>query len=241
MNRKLLLLNLLLIAAVAWAVVALRRDWRAARAREAGTLNQSIRPLPPPRFSPLPLEQPVLPTGYAAIAQKDLFDRSRNPDVPIEPPPPPPPKPPMPALPVFHGLMNIGPDGPTAIMSINATAPHKAVHPGEQIGQFKLVSVNSSEVVLEWNGETVRKTPEELANRQLVVAQQESAAARTEAPVQAAAPPPPQATGPGEATNFGFRMCSVNDGHAEGDVVDGYRKVVHTSPFGKSCTYDPVK
>jgi hypothetical protein len=240
MNRKLLLLNLLLIAAVVWAVYALRRDWRSSRQREEAKLNRPIRQLPPPRVSPLPLEQPVLPSGYAAIAQKDLFDRSRNPDVPIEPPPPPPPKPPMPALPVFHGLMNIGADGPTAILSINTTAPHKAVHPGEPIGQFKLLSVNSSEVVLEWNGETIRKTPEELANRQPVTVQQDSGP-RTEAPAQAAAPPPPQATGPGETTNFGFRMCSLSDGHAEGDVVDGYRKVVHNGPFGKSCTYDPVK
>ncbi len=240
MNRKLLFLNLLLLAAVVWAVVTLRRDWRMARAREAATLNRSIRPLPPPKFAPLPAEQPVMPSGYLDIAQKLLFDKSRNPEVPVEPPPPPPPKPPMPSLPVFHGLMNIGDSGVTAIMSVNATAPHKAIHPGETIGQFKLVDVNSEVVVLEWNGETIRKSTEELANRQAIAIQQD-AAPRTDAPPAQAAPPPAAASGPGEATNFGFRVCSINDGHAEGDVVDGYRKVVHNGPFGKSCTYDPVK
>jgi len=240
MNRKLLLLNLILVASVAWAVVTLRTDWRAAKQRESATLNQTVKPVVVPKLTPAPLEPPVRVSGYLDIAQKLLLHPSRNPDVPIEPPPPPPPKPPMPALPVFHGLMNLG-EGPTAILSVNATAPHQAIHPGEPIGQFKLVDVNSNAVVLEWNGEVIRKTPEELANRQAIAAPQETAARTDNAPPQPAAPPPPQASGPGETTNFGFRTCSMNDGHNEGDVVEGYRKVVHNGPFGKSCTYDPAK
>jgi hypothetical protein len=242
MNRRLLLLNAVLAAGVVWAGVQLRREYLDSKAREAAMLNKPVRQLPAPRYTPRPVEQPVLPSGYLDVARNLLFDKSRNPDVPIEPPPPPPPKPPMPALPVFHGIMNIGADGPTAIMSVNATAPHQAIHAGETIGQFKLVELSSEMLALEWNGEIVRKRPEELSNRTLIAVQQEAAPQRTEAPAAAAAAPAqPQQSGPGEVTNFGFKTCSMNDGHAEGEVVDGFRKVVHTTgPFGKSCTYDPV-
>jgi hypothetical protein len=62
---------------------------------------------------------------------------------------------------------------------------------------------------------------------------------RPAAPPAAAAPPPqPVKPGPGAETAFGNRICNMADGVAEGAVVDGYRKVVHTTPFGKSCTYD---
>ncbi len=236
MNRKLLILDALLVAAVVYTGFQLRNQWRAERSREAATLNRRPRPGKPPEFAPLPTEPPVLATGYANIAQKMLFDKSRDPNVVIEVQPPPP-KPPMPALPVFHGVMNLG-DGPIAILSVNKDAAHEAVRPGGQIGQFKLLSVNSEEMTLEWQGETVRKNVNELSAR---AAEPTAPApeARTEAPAPAA-PPPPVKSGPGESTAFGFKTCTVNDGHPEGAVVEGYKKVMHQTPFGTSCTYEPV-
>ncbi len=81
----------------------------------------------------------------------------------VEVPPPPPPKP-MPPLPVYHGMMNIG-DGPAAILSVNATSPQMEIHPGETIGPFKLVDVNTQEIALEWDGKVIRKTVDEILDR----------------------------------------------------------------------------
>ncbi len=241
MNRKLLVLNIVLVGAIVYAGVQLRHEWQAARAREMAKLHRPLPTTKTPAYSPLPPDAPVMASGYANIADKMLFDKSRNPTVVIEVPPPPP-KPPMPALPVYHGMMNIGSEGPMAILSVNANSAHQAVHPGERIGQFKLVDVNSEEMTLEWEGEVIRKRVDELSNRLTAAAAQPAAdAGRTETvPPPPAAPPPAAKSGPGETTQFGFKTCSVNDGQAEGAVVDGYKKVMHATPFGQSCTWEPV-
>ncbi len=239
MNRKLLLLDVVLVAVVIYAGLRLRDEWRAARARQAATLKRTAKPLQPPAFAPLAPESPVLATEYANIAQKTLFDKSRNPDVPVEIPAPPP-KPPMPPLPVYHGIMNLG-GPPVAILSVTATSAHQAVHPGETIGQFKLLDVNSVEMTLEWNGEVVRKRVDELSARMNPQPQPAAEPARTETAAPAPPPPAPAAkAGPGDTTQFGFKTCSVNDGQADGAVQDGYRKVMHSTPFGQSCTWEPV-
>jgi hypothetical protein len=231
-------MNLVLVASVAYAGWQLRQAWLAAKAREAAELSRRIKPVPPPPFTPLPAAAEVTPTGYANIAQQMLFDRSRNPNVVIEvPQPPPPPPKPMPALPIYHGQMNIG-DGPIAILSVTATTPHQAIHPGEEIGQFKLVDVNTDEIAFEWDGKTVRKKVDELIDRR--VQQDVVVAARTE---QLAAPEVPVAKaplGPGEDTGRGPRICQPNDSMPAGAVVDGYRKVIAPTPFGESCRWDPV-
>jgi hypothetical protein len=239
-SRKLLLLDVVLVAIVAFAGFQLRAEWRAAKAREAARLNVTVPPVPPPAITPLPMAPPVLPAGYADIAQKDLFDRSRNPNVVVEvaaPPPPPPPPP----LPVYHGMMNLGPGGPLAIFSVNAGSPHQAVHPGEQIAQYKLLEVTGDGFTLEWNGQKFHKTAEELANRAAPPAAVDAADGRTAAPPPPTAAPPPTLKGPGEDTGRGFKICAMNDGQADGAVVDGYRKVVYTTPFGQACRYEPVR
>ncbi|HEY2015271.1 MAG TPA: hypothetical protein VGH38_17295 [Bryobacteraceae bacterium] len=236
MNRKLWILNVVLVAIAVFAGFQLRKEWRAAKAREAATLKVPLRTLPVSKYDPLPAAAPVTPSGYADIAQKMLFDKSRNPTVVVELPPEPPPKP-VPPLPVYHGLMNIG--GMMAILSVSKDSPHQAIHLGEPIGQFKLLDVNSEEMTLEWEGQTIRKKLDELAAPP--APPEPAAAARYEAPAAAAPapPPPPVKSGPGEATQFGFKVCAVNDGNAEGTVIEGYKKIMHATPFGQSCTRDP--
>jgi hypothetical protein len=139
-------------------------------------------------------------------------------------------------------MMDIGGDGPTLFFSVGPAAPHQAIHVGEMIGQFKLLAVNSEEITFEWDGKEVRKTMEELSRQGKEAPAQEAVVAdgRGAAPA-AATPPPPARSGPGEDTGRGFRACSANDGVAEGTVVDGYRKVMYTTPFGQACRYEPVK
>ena len=238
MKRKVLLLNAVLLVLLTYAGWQLRQAWLAARAREAAELNRKVPRAAPPPFTPLPAAAPVAAGGYAEIATQMLFDKSRNPNVVVEvpaPAPAPPPKP-MPPLPVYHGQMNLG-SGPEAILSQTAAGAHEAIRPGEKIGQFKLLDVNSDEIAFEWDGNTVRRKVDTLIDRGAAPAVA-STAGRTEQP--AATPVVRTPLGPGEDTGRGPKVCQPNDSNPAGAVVDGYRKVIAPTPFGDSCRWDPV-
>jgi hypothetical protein len=237
LNRKLVLLNLVLAAVAVYAGVQWRNQWKAAKAREAAMLHKSVKPTPPVKFDALPVSPPVLAAGYKEIAEKMLFDRERNSNVPIELPPPAPPPPPMPALPRYHGTLNLG-DGLSTILSESPASAHQEIKPGQKIGQFTLVDVNTVQITFEWNGEMVRRRLDELTDRTVL----SSANADSRTP---SAPPPPvaqakQPTGPGESTPFGFKICTPNDSTPDGAVVGGFRKVSIPTPFGNACRWDPV-
>jgi hypothetical protein len=240
MNRKLLLLNLALAGLLVYAGAQFRTRWREARAHHQQVLQKKPQTLPPPPVSPLPAQPPVLAAGYNDIAQKMLFDKSRNPNVPVELPPPPPPPPPMPALPVYHGAMSLPGEPPIAIMSTTASGAHEAIHPGEKIGQFKLLSVNTEELVLEWNNQQVRKRLDELMDKNAAAAAA-PAVERTAQPAAAPEPVQQKAVGPvGEVSQFNTRACAQNDSYPAGAVVDGWRKVITQTAFGPHCRWDPV-
>ena len=236
MKRRIVILNLVLAGAVVFAGLQLRNQWQAARAREAATLRRpAAKPAPAPPYYPLPGTEPVLAAGYKDIAQKMLFDPSRNSTIVVEVQAPPPPKP-MPALPRYHGQMNLG--GITALLSDTSNSPQKSVKPGEAIGEFKLVDVNTQELVFEWEGQQVHKRLDELADRGGPPSNGQPAPAGPAPP-----PPPPVAktpTGPGEATPQGYKTCNPNDSTPDGAVVDGFRKVSLATPFGSACRWDPI-
>jgi hypothetical protein len=240
MNRKLWLLNFLLLALAVLAGWQLRNRWVADKARAAAELHRRIAPIPGPPFTAAPVPPAVLPAGYADIAQKDLFDRSRNPEVIVEKPPVPPP-PPVPPLPVYHGSMNFG-DGPMAIMSVNAAAPQQATRPGEMIGQFKLIDITREDLTLEWDGQTIRKPLDEIANHSAAPQADAASAGRTETPAPAvqARVELPSAKGPGGDAMNGSKLCITNDTTPFGTVQNGLRKTEIATPFGKTCLWDPV-
>ena len=241
MNRKLAILNAVLALVVIYGGVQLRREYQAAKAREAALRAVRISPAPTPPWGPLPNDAPVLPSGYKDVAMKNLFHPSRDPNVPVELPPPPPPPPPMPALPGYHGQMNLG-DGPMALLVEKPGMAEKAVKPGDTIGQFRLVDVNTSEITFAWtfNGELARRSLREVTDSTA-----QAAAGPDARPSPAAsAPPPPvikSAIGPGELTGQGTKTCDPNDSTPAGTVVGGFRKTVGRTPFGSFCVWDPVK
>jgi len=239
MNRKLWLLNILLLALAVFAGWQLRNRWQANKARAAAELGVHVPPIPGPPFTAAPVPPAALPAGYVAIAQKDLFDRSRNPDVIVEKPPAPPPVP-VPPLPVYHGSMDLG-DGPEAILSVNAGAPQQATRPGEMIGPFKLVDITRQDLTLEWDGQLIRKELDEITHRG-GAPQEAGAVGRTEAPapVVQAQTELPRAKGPGGEALNGSRICQPNDTTPFGAVQDGLRKTEIATPFGKTCLWDPV-
>ncbi len=237
MKKKLLLLNLVLLALVAVLGERVRQRWLEARKREAAVLGRPVKQLPPPPYSALPPVKPVAAAEYVEVAQQMLFSADRNPTVIVEVAPPPP----MPKLPVYYGLINLG-NGPFAIMSAKPGEEHKEVRFGESIGEFKLVSIGRGQIVLEWRGEKVTRKIEELIER---------------APTEASAPPPPapapqpkpvanlvapeKKTGPGIDVGAGHRACQPGDTSPAGTIMDGYRKVERDSPFGKMCQWELVK
>jgi hypothetical protein len=239
-NRKLILLNLVLAGVVVFAGVKLRGQYKAEKAREAALRNAQVKPVPPLPFTPLANDPPVMPTGYKDVAMNTLFHPSRNPNEPIEQPPPPPPPPPMPDLPRYHGQMNIG-DGPMALLVERPGMAEKAMKPGDTIGQFKLLDVNTNEITFEWsyNGTLVRRTLSQLTDSTPVAPAAEARPANN-APAAPQAPVVKTNLGPGEITQFGFKTCQPDDATPDGTVVQGFRKVTTRTPFGPSCRWDPV-
>jgi hypothetical protein len=221
-----------------WAGMQWRSQYLAEQTRERKMHNAKATQPPPSPLPALPAQPPVQAATYINVAQKLLLHPSRNPDIAIEPPPPPPPPEPMPPLPKYHGSMNL--DGvATAILSLGQER-FREIKPGQTIGQFKLVDVNTRDITFEWKNQQVRKTLDELLERVVVDNSRNNASA---AAAQPAAPPPPPAIksqiGPvGDAGVFGRKPCDPNDSYPEGAVVDGWKKSSSTTPFGKACFWE---
>jgi len=198
-------------------------------------VRNSLKPAPPPVVAPLPGEPAVLPSGYKEIAVKTLFDPSRNPDVPVDPPPPPPKPKDPPPLPDFHGMMDFG-DGPFAIMSASGEAGQQEVHLGGMIGPFKLVAFSRQEIALEWDGRVIHKRVDEHANHG-GNAPQGGAGGGGGGIIPGIAPAPlPEVRmtelGPGQEMTDSIKACQPGDSSPAGAVVDGYRKEIRMTALG---------
>ena len=195
MNRRLVLLNLALLALAGALVWTLRTHWLAAKTRERAVLQRKVAAkavMPPPA---LPAVIIVAPAEYIDVAGKMLFSKDRNPIVVIEPPKPAP-EPVMPALPSYHGQMAIG--EPVVFLSMTANAAQRSYHAGEQVGDFKLVSFDDSRIAFEWKGKNVERKLEELRPKETTTqasaqtntqsgGQNRSAAPSASAPIQSVA------------------------------------------------------
>ncbi|MDP9113411.1 MAG: hypothetical protein M3O20_06990 [Acidobacteriota bacterium] len=164
MNRRIVLLNVALVALVGVLGWVLRANWLEAQARERAVLRRRITPkavLPPPN---LPRVQAAAPAEYIDVANKMLFSKDRNPIVVVEPPKPAP-EPVMPPLPSYSGQMSIG--EPVIFLSAAKDVQH-GYHAGDQVGDFKLSSFDQDNVVFEWKGKTVERKLEDLRAKQMV-------------------------------------------------------------------------
>jgi len=192
LNRRLVLLNLALLALAGALVWTLRANWLAAKTRERAVLQRKVAAkavMPPPA---LPAVKAVAPAEYIDVAGKMLFSKDRNPTVVVEPPKPAP-EPVMPALPSYHGQMAIG--EPVVLLSMTANAAQRSYHAGEQIGDFKLVSFDENRIAFEWKGKNVERKLEELRPKETTTqasaqtntqpgGQSRSAAPSASAPIQ---------------------------------------------------------
>lgn len=239
MRRKLILLNLALAALVGAAGWQIRAKWEQARAREHRILAQAAPPATMATPAPAAAPQPVQAAGYLEVAEKLLFAKDRNSTVVIEETAPKP----MPPLPAAHGVLDFG-GGATVILSEKQGAQQRRYMAGDQVGEFKIVSVSTRELVFDWEGQEIRKAVEELVDRKTPT---EPVAA---APAPAAAPPTamsktiatqPEPTGPGIDVGGPNRACSPGDTSPAGTVREGYRKAIRPSAVGVACMWEPLR
>ena len=247
MNRKILILNIVLLAAIGWFGWRIRLKWRMEQAQERAFLSQAphIRVLIAPPAAPA--LGPAKPADYADVAQKTLFSKDRNPNVVVQPPPPPPPPPPMPALPSYYGQMAIG--TPVVLLSIAQSAEQKSYSAGDTVGKFKLLAFDKESITFEWDGKPVVRKVQDLVPKDPTP--QQAAAAPVPAPDSGprtsiiAEPPKPtlatKAPAPGAEMGGGFRGCVAGDTSPAGTIVDGYRKTIAQSMMGATCYWEKVK
>ncbi len=252
MSRKMIVLNLVMVALTVALIWQVHRHYLEMKAHEREVLRQSARArqvLPPPAVA---APAPVAPYQYLDVAQRTLFARDRNPTVVVEPPKPEP-EPPLPQMPVYYGQLNLGGD-PVIFMSARGGA-QKRYRVGEKVGDFDLVAFDSQKVVFGWNKKQIEKTLSELR------AKTEQADVPAQNPFVAPAP----ASAPGGArvvilgggtvgdankpdkivgdaiSGTDYKACVMNDPTPAGQVVDGYKKVVTRGLMGNSCLWEKVK
>ncbi len=242
MKKKLLLLNLVLLALVAGAVWKLRERWLEGQAWERKVMRAQAKVEPQPPLAVARPPQPVAAATYGEVAQNLLFARDRNPNVVIEESAPKPPPP----LPVAHGVMDFG-DGPVIMLTPRSGEPAQGFMAGDAVGDYKLVALNYEEIVLEWEGQQLKRKISELIARAPVVekAPERRGAATTTQTVAAASQQTTvsaqQQTGPGVTMGGDFRACIPGDPTPVGTVIEGYRKIESNTPFGKACRWELVR
>jgi len=240
---KLRLLDLALLVAAGLLGWQLRREWVDSHARTLALLHGTLPAAKVPGLAPLDKVDPLNAATYLEIAMKNLFSQDRNPNVIVEVKPPEPEKPPPP-FPVAHGVMLWDGVPPTIVLSEKANGNQKGYHPGDSIGQWKLVALDNSYVSLEWNGKEFKKRIDELIDLTPVAeVSQPVAASKASRP----APPPTQPLstnmkpGPGVDVGGGQKGCVAGDDSPNGTVVDGMKKVLVATAFGNSCHWEAAK
>ncbi len=260
MRRRLLALNLALLAASVLGIWRLRVEYRRAvdRYRILQPPPAAAATLPAAQATPMAAAQAA---SYLDAAQKYLLSPDRNPTVVVAPPKVKP-KPPLPQL---FGVMSIG-GGPTAFFAVPGAQRQKAVRLGETIGEFKLVAVASDQIELEWEGEKFQAQVSELmtgpAREQAPAASGATgganaggtlvgdAAINPPGAASSATPVNPAASGRPGDIRFGPEMqtatgtvyqAAPGETSPHGTVHQGKRKVVRQTPFGQQAWWEDIK
>mgnify|MGYP006992463465 CR=1 FL=1 len=102
------------------------------------------------------------------------------------------------------------------------------------------MAIGTDTLTFEWDAKPHVKKFTDLQDREAAPVVEARTAAPA-APVTPAAPATPAKPGPGADMGGGLAACNANDSSPAGTVVDGKRKVVTESPFGKVCRWEPVR
>ncbi len=178
LKLKLILLNLLLVIALSAIVWQARVRWDEAQATRRNNLSAKVTPNPAPPLIPAPKPDAAPAAKFADVATKNLFSKDRNPTVVIDPPKIEEQKK-MPSLPVVYGVLGL-PSGTKAIMAEKSGAASRSVHAGDTIGEFKIASLDSQNIVFDWDGKQISKKIEDLIDRSNAGGQEQLASCRAE-------------------------------------------------------------
>lgn len=239
MSRKLIAVNVLLLALIGLAGWRMYQVGQARLTAQRQFLSQAVQPAPAPVLALPEKPQPATPAAYIQVAQELMFSRDRNPTVVIDTPPPKP----MPALPRYYGMMNFG-EGPRVVLAPAPGQAQRTYRVGERIGEFKLAAVSVTGLVFEWDGKQVPArfgelkddTPAPETTAESKPAAQETKPAKPVTTVSSAA-----LSRPGVDIGTSVKGCQPGDTSPPGTVADGYRKVVTETPFGKSCRWEKIQ
>jgi hypothetical protein len=237
------LLDLALLAVAGFLGWQIRQEWLASHARTLALLQSSLPKVITVGLPPLDKIDPTSAATYLEIASKNLFSPDRNPNVIIEVKQPAP-EPPPPPFPVAHGVMLWDGVPPTIVLSEKANGAQRGYHPGDTIGQWKLVALDNSYVNFEWDGKEFKKRIDELIDRTPVPVVAAPASNTPAAPAAKPAGPTSlssgQKAGPGIDLGGGQKGCVAGDSDPDGTVMEGMKKVVVATPFGNNCHWEPV-
>ncbi len=248
MSRKIIALNVLLIALLVWIGMQLRTRWLESKAHEAAALGRVAKPAPAVAPPAVPTVDPASPAQYIDVAQRMLFSKDRDPNVIIEPPappPPPPPEKPVPPLPSYYGQMAIG---EPVILLATERVRQKSYRVGETVGDFKLAAFDRDTVTLEWNNKVLVNKVKDLTPKEPERPVQAAAAApsasnqnksvsKSVAKMGAQAKPTDPILGP---MNGLFPTCVSEDTSPDGTIKDGYRKRIVSGMMGPTCMWEPI-
>jgi hypothetical protein len=178
--------------------------------------------------------QAVQPRSFVEIVDRDVFSPLRG-SQPLQPQQ----EARAPRLPILFGTMNLG-EGRFALMSPGDQSPplSKRVLPGEDVGGYKLVSIGTSNVVLEWQGKKITLEITGPASRDFGPVEKTASSSPRAAPITTA----------GSAANSVTTVAPLHAGTSAstagpspydpfpniplGAVVGGRRKVIVQTPFG---------
>jgi len=218
-----------------WKDYGQRTQWLEASAR--------VQPPAPPSAGP---NQAGQPQSFVEIVDRNVFSPLRG-----SPPPQPQEEPKAPKPPFLSGTMNLG-TGWFALMAPGdqPSPVYKRVLPGEEIGGYKLVSIGTSNVVLEWQDKKITLDIAESAHRSpgsyertagasasaragagIPIGSTTPSGLRTITPAHAGPrPPAPPPVQPPLPSNV-----------APGTVMGGKRAVLSYTPFGPVILWQDIE
>ena len=226
----------MLIGATGWRIW---QTWTRTEKLEQAIRNYSVKvPAPPPEPARKP-PPPLVAAHYLPVAAKVLFFPDRNPDVVLETA-----LKPLPPLPVAHGVLDLD-TGPTVILSKGPKDPQRAYQVGDFFDGYRVVQITADTLTLDFEGRRVERTIDELKPKEKEAPTVAKAPVKT--PVAPSGPKVISASaatqaGPGKTEmGGGIRACQPGDTSPAGTVVDGYKKVITRTPFGKVCRWEPLQ
>jgi hypothetical protein len=185
--------------------------------------------------------QPAQPQSFVEIVDRNIFTPLRG-----SQPPQPQEEAKAPKLPLLFGTMNLG-EGRFALMSPGDESPpvSKRVLPGEEIGGYKLVSIGTSNVVVERQEKKITLEIAEPASRGPGTAERTANVRPGVGTTAASTPNPVMTVGSvsGGATPAGavnLRPSGLPPDVPEGTIVGGKRKVLVQTPFGPVVQWQDV-